>query len=99
MDTETYEKSRQPTPLPAKDLADIAKRLSYIASRYAEIAQRIAEIPGSTIDATGRPTAERGEKFLLTWLKTLQAALDRHYMGDFDAAEKRAEGRKKKGKS
>lgn len=86
MDTETYEKSRQPTALPAKDLADFAKRLHYIADEFSRIGKRVeSDLPKKEIQVTGRPTAERGEKFLRTWLKTLRAAMDDAVMGQLDA--------------
>lgn len=76
MDKELYAESRIPKELPAKDLQSLASQVAQIAIRYHELAKRIAELPSGTLPVTGRKNAEKGEKALRTWLKTIQAAMD-----------------------
>lgn len=76
MDKELYAESRIPKDLPAKDLQNLASKIAQIAIRYHEISKRIAELPRGVLPVTGRKNAEKGERALRTWLKTIQAAID-----------------------
>lgn len=85
------QKSRDHFPVTPKELADFAARLTYVAGRMSDIAAALGKLRQDHLMVTGKPTAERGEKFLVAWMKSLQGALDKAAMGeptDFSAREK-----------
>lgn len=63
----------------------MANRIAYIAGRYKEIAEKAEGLGLDRLLVTGRPTAERGEGFIKTWMGTLQTALDDQVMGQPDS--------------
>ncbi len=77
----TEEKNtREKFPTTPQELREVAKRLAYISERYSDIAKQADLNAVKVLQVTGRPTAERGESFLVAWMKTLQAALDHEVM-------------------
>jgi hypothetical protein len=74
-------KTRDHFPVTAKELADFAQRLTYVASRMKNIAEQLPLFEVQELLVTGKPTALRGEQFLVAWMKSLQAALDKAAMG------------------
>jgi hypothetical protein len=77
----TEEKNtREKFPTTPQELREFAKRLAYIAERYSDIAKQADLNEVKVLRVTGRPTAERGESFLVAWMKTLQAGLDHEVM-------------------
>lgn len=90
MNTEE-QKKRDHYPVSPKDLLDFASRMAYISQRFKSISEAMDSAGINPLQATGKPTAERGEKFLVAWLKSLQGALDKAAMkssGDSDEAER-----------